>query len=267
MQPSPAQVVSDLLKSHRSIRSFKDTPLDPATVEEVLSDAIAGTSSSGNLNTYSFVLTRDAERRKHLCKLHESQEMIEEAPLLITFCADTFRTREWFRQREARDNFNHFFGFMVSAFDAILVSQSAALGFESRGLGICYLGTTLNSCPEIADYLELPDTCIPVTSFVVGWPNETPVRRDRLPLAAYIHEETYKRQTPADIDSIYADREVKGWARYRAMGGEIAAEMERLGIRNLPQFYSSELKYSPDVLRKDGARLLELLAEKHFLER
>ena len=90
MQSSPAPAISDLFKSHRSIRRFKDTPLDPAIVEEVLSDAIAGTSSSGNLNTYSFVLTRDAERRKHLCKLHESQEMIEEAPLLITFCADTF---------------------------------------------------------------------------------------------------------------------------------------------------------------------------------
>lgn len=256
--------LSALLNHHRSIRSYKPDPIDPALVQEVCGEAIAGASSSGNLNSVSIVLTRDPERKRKLYELHFEQEMVLEAPLVVTFCADWFRTREWLRRRGARDNFNNLIGYHVAAFDAMIVAQNVCLGFEARGLGICYMGTTLHSMGEIAAFLDLPDTCLPVTTIVVGYPNEDPAKRDRLPLAAFLHDETYRRPTDAELEATYTQREVRGWARYMAYP-ELKAKIEALGITSLAQFYTSTAKYDPDVFREDSAKLRALLESKHFL--
>ena len=190
--------LSQLLNHHRSIRRYKPDPIDPAVVDAVCADAIAGASSSGNLNSVSIVLTRDPERKRSLYDLHFEQPMVLQAPLVVTFCADWFRTREWLRKRGARDNFNNFIGYHVAAFDAIIVAQNASLGFQAHGLGICYMGTTLHSMEAIAAMLELPDTCVPVTTIVVGHPDEDPPKRDRLPIASLIHEERYR--SPSDTE-------------------------------------------------------------------
>jgi nitroreductase len=256
--------VSQLLKRHRSIRSYKPDPIDPALVEQVCGDAIAGGSSSGNLNSVTIVLTRDAVRKRRLYELHFEQDFVLQAPLVVTFCADWFRTREWLKKRGARDNFNNLLGYHVAAFDAMIVAQNACLGFEAHGIGICYMGTTLHSMGEIADYLELPDTCVPVTTIVAGWPAEDPPKRDRLPLSAFLHDEKYQQPTDAELEAIYEQREIRGWARYMAYP-ELKARIEEMGITSLAQFYTSKAKYDPDVFRKDSAKLRALLESKHFL--
>jgi nitroreductase len=255
---------SQLLNRHRSIRSYKPDPIDPALVEQVCGDAIAGGSSSGNLNSVSIVLTRDAERKRKLYELHFEQPMVLQAPLVVTFCADWFRTREWLRKRGARDNFNNLLGYHVAAFDAMIVAQNVCLGFQAHGLGICYMGTTLHSMAEIADFLDLPDTCVPVTTIVAGWPDEDPAKRDRLPLSAFLHDEKYQRPSDAELEAIYEQREVRGWARYMAEP-ELKARVEAIGITSLAQFYTSKAKYDPDVFREDSAKLRALLEAKHFL--
>jgi nitroreductase len=256
--------LTGLLHHHRSIRHYKPDAIPPELIEQVCGDAIAGSSSSGNLNAVSMVLTRDPERKRRLYTLHFEQPMVLEAPLVITFCADWFRTREWLRRRGARDNFNNLIGYHVAAFDAIILAQSVCLGFQAQGLGICYMGTTLHSMGDIATFLELPDTCLPVTSIVVGYPAEDPSKRDRLPVDAFLHEEKYRRPNASELDAIYAQREVKGWQRYMSHP-ELKAKIEALGLTSLAQFYTSVAKYDPDAFRKDSDSLRALLEAKHFL--
>ncbi|MFN8992586.1 MAG: nitroreductase family protein, partial [Pseudomonadota bacterium] len=105
-----AAALTPLLLGHRSIRQYKPDPVDPALVEAVLGEAIAGGSSSGNLNSVSVVLTREPARREALYELHSRQDMVRQAPLVITFCADFFRTRQWLALRGARDNFDNLVG-------------------------------------------------------------------------------------------------------------------------------------------------------------
>src|SRR5579862_1151317 len=256
--------LSCLLNQHRSIRRYKPDPIDPTLVEQICGDAIAGASSSGNLNSVSLVLTRDPERKRKLYELHFGQPMVLEAPLAITFCADWFRTRQWLQRRGARDNFNNLIGYHVAAFDAMIVAQNVSLGFEAHGIGICYMGTTLHSMGAIADFLELPDTCLPVTTIVAGYPDENPPKRDRLPMSALIHREKYERRSDEELLASYADREMKGWDRYMAIP-ELKQMAEERGITSLAQFYTSEIKYDPDVFEVDSARLQALLKAKHFL--
>ena len=190
--------------------------------------------------------------------------MVLEAPLVVTFCADWFRTREWLRRRDARDNFDNFIGYNVAAFDAMIVAQNAVLGFQAHGLGICYMGTTLFSMGEIADFLELPDTCLPVTTIVVGYPAEDPAKRDRLPTSALIHDEVYHVPSDEELDKTYAQREMRGWERYMA-NPELKRLAEERGITTLAQFYTSEIKYDPDAFRELSDQLLRVLESRHFL--
>lgn len=260
-----AEAMSRLMRAHRSIRQYQDRPVDAALIDRVLAEAFTGSSSSGNLNMLSVIRTRDHERKARLCELHFGQAMVLQAPLVLTFCADTFRTRQWLAQRDARLGFGDLISWHVSAIDAVILAQTTALALESHGLGICYMGTTLHSMGAIADYLELPDHCLPVTSLVVGWPAEAPAPRGRLPSAAWIHDERYRRPTPEQIDANYGERERAGWQRYRSMGDEMIRRMEAHGIRSLAQFYTSRIKYDPDVFRVDSDQLRTLLEERGFL--
>jgi len=256
--------ISDLFARHRSIRRYRPDPIDPELIDTVCAEAVLGGSSSGNLNSVSIILTRDPERKRKLYGFHFEQPMILEAPLVMTFCADWHRTREWLKRRGARDNFNNFLGYHVAAYDAMIVAQNVCLGLQARGLGICYMGTTLSVLKELSDFFELPDTCVPVTSIVAGYPAEDPPKRDRLPHAALLHDEQYRKPTPEEIDAIFKEREVKGWERYMSYT-ELKAEIEARGITNLAEFYTSDAKYPPDVFADDSVKIRKLLEEKGFL--
>lgn len=260
-----AEAFSRLMGAHRSIRSFEDRGVDSALVDRVLVEALHGSSSSGNLNMVSVIKTFDVDRKKRLCELHFDQPMVLQAPLVLTFCADSHRTRQWLAQRDARLGFADFISWHVAGYDAIILAQTTALALESHGLGICYMGTTLHSMGAIAEFLECPDNVLPVTSLVVGWPAEQPPQRDRLPGTAWIHEERYRRPTPTDIDAHFAERERRGRERYLSLGPEMAARWAEHGITSLAQFYTSKIKYDPDLFARDAAALEALLRERGFL--
>ncbi len=253
-----------LLNRHRSIRRFAPKPLDPALVQQTLTTALQGSSSSGNLNMISVIKTFDRDRKARLYELHGEQPMVLEAGCVLTFCADSFRTRQWLAQRDARPGFADFVSWHVAAFDAVIVAQSAALLLEAEGLGICYMGTTLFAMRELADFLECPAHCLPVTSLVVGWPAEAPPQRDRLPAAAWIHDERYQRPDGADIDRHFEQRDQRGRDRYLNAAPELAALWQQHGITSLAQFYTSPLKYDPDQLAAFSADLEALLHERGF---
>jgi hypothetical protein len=117
----------------------------------------------------------------------------------------------------------------------------------------------------ISELLKLPENCLPVTSLVVGWPAEAPAKRDRLPPAAWIHDERYVKPDAEAIDRLFGERERRGWERYRAMGEEMARLMDEHGITSLAQFYTSKIKYDPDSFREFSAELRAMLEERGFM--
>lgn len=260
-----AAAFEDLLARHRSIRSFRPDPIDPALVDRLLHQALHGSSSSGNLNMISVIKTTDPTRKARLCELHGGQPMVLEAPLLLTFCADTFRTREWLALRGARPGFADFVSWHTAAFDAMILAQTAALALQSQGLGICYMGTTLFRQREIADFLDMPENVLPVTTLVVGWPAEAPAQRDRLPPAAWIHEERYQRPSAADIEARFAERERRGRQRYMESSPRMAELWQQHGITSLAQYYTSKIKYDPDRFAAFSAEIEALLRERGYL--
>ena len=97
----------DLIISHRSIRKYKSDPIEDETLNRIL-EAASRASSSGNMQTYSIIITKSYEKRKKLWELHYKQDMILQAPVLLTFCADWNRMNKWCRLRDAEPGYDNF---------------------------------------------------------------------------------------------------------------------------------------------------------------
>jgi FMN reductase (NADPH) len=194
------------LFTHRSIRKYKPDPIPIEVLDSVL-NAAARASTTGNMQVYSMVVTSEAQIREQLWEVHFKQNMVLQAPVIITFCADFNRFNKWCELRNAEPGFDNFLSFFTAAIDALLASQNATIEAENQGLGICYLGTTTYNAPEISEILNLPFGVVPVTSLVLGYPDETPPLTDRLPMEAIVHREKYKEFTPDSISEIYSLRE------------------------------------------------------------
>ena len=191
---------------HRSIRSYRPDPVPGGLLREILR---AGTraSTTGNMQVYSIVVTKDPVLKEQLWEAHFRQDMVRQAPVVLTFCADFNRFAKWCEWRKANPGYRNFLSFFTAAIDALLAAQNVALAAEDHGLGICYLGTTTYMAGRIVEVLDLPELVVPVTTLVAGYPAEDPPLTDRLPLEGVVHEETYKDYSREDIDRIYAEKE------------------------------------------------------------
>ncbi len=252
----------ETIRQHRSIRRYKPDPVPDDVLTEVLEAGIRA-SSSGNMQTYSIIVTRDEALRQQLYEPHMKQRMVLEAPVLLTFCADFHRMRQWLKLNDAPDNFDNFMSFMIAAIDATLVSQNVALAAESHGLGICYMGSTLANCDEIGRILQLPANVVPVIGFSLGYPDENPALRDRLPLDGIVHYETYRDYTDERITEIYAERNVKGWKRYMS-APRLRKLIEESGVENLAQVYTA-VKYTRQSHQEFSQTVLDYLVEQDFM--
>jgi nitroreductase len=254
--------IIEAIHQHRSIRRYRPEPVPEDVLQAILAAGVRA-SSSGNMQTYSIIVTRDRALREQLYGPHMEQDMVLDAPILLTFCADFHRMRHWLRLSDAPDNFDNFMSFMIGAIDATLVSQNVALAAEAKGLGICYLGSTLANCDEIGRILCLPPNVVPVVGFSLGYPDEDPAPRDRLPLAGLVHEETYQDYSDERIREVYHEREVKGWERYMSFP-ELRQLIVESGVENLAQVYTA-VKYTRQSHHAFSQRVLRYLTEQEFM--
>lgn len=244
----------DVILNHRSIRKYKNQDIPEDLLNGIFNAGVRA-STTGNMQVYSIVVTRDREMRNKLAPFHFNQPMVTKAPVVLTFCADFNRFDRWCRQRHAEPGYNNFLSFMTAAIDALLVAQNVCLAAESKGLGICYLGTTTYMADKIIDLLELPKGVVPVTTVTLGYPDEDPALADRLPLDAVVHEEQYRDYTPEEIDRIYAEKEQME---------ENKGFVKENGKENLAQVYT-DVRYKKSDNEYFSEVLLGVLKRQGFM--
>jgi len=195
------------LLTRRSIRKYDaERDVSEQLLGRLLSEA-ARTQTMGNLQLYSVVVSRSKEMKERLAPAHFNQPMVKEAPVVLTICADFNRTSQWALCRKAEPGYDNFLSFQNAAIDALLYTQTLCNLMDEEGLGYCYLGTTLYMPQQIIDVLHLPRLVMPVATLTVGWPAEEPEQSDRLPVEAFVHQETYNDYTPDAIDTYYTPKE------------------------------------------------------------
>ena len=149
----------------------------------------ARTSTCGNMQLYSIVITQDKDMKAKLLPAHFGQPMVSSAAAVVTVCADINRINKWCTQRNADAGFDNMQTLIWSTIDATIVTQNIALAAEEEGLGVCYLGTTTYNPEQLVDILHLPKGVFPITTLTIGHPAAQLPLTDRLPVEAVVHHE------------------------------------------------------------------------------
>lgn len=193
-------------QDRRTIRQYTAQDIAEQDLNRML-ELAARASNTGNMQTYSVVVTRDAAQKAALAPAHFNQPMVMQAPVVLTFCADYNRFCHWCDQRQAKHGYDNFQSFVGAAIDTCLFAQTFANIAEQEGLGLCYIGTTTYNAADIIRVLQLPKRVVPVCTITLGYPADMPELQDRLPVSAIVHQETYKDYSADDINRIYAEKE------------------------------------------------------------
>lgn len=166
----------DLVKTRRSVRLYRTTPLEDEKLRAVL-EAAAAAPSAGNLQAYSIVVVRDQARRARLAEAALGQDFLAQAPVVLVFCARPDISSARYRRRGAE---------LYCVQDATIACTFAHLAAHALGLGSVWIGAFDEAA--VQQTLGLPEHWRPVAMLPVGYPAESPPPTPRRPLQQTVIE-------------------------------------------------------------------------------
>lgn len=188
--------VMEAIKTRRSIRKYKTTPVDDEAIEQVL-EAARWAPSWKNNQCWRFIVVRDsnikAELANTLIKVERagtlvdnpSVEAIRNAPVVIVVCAQLGKSG-YNRGEIATDKGEWYM------FDVALAVQNLMLTAHSHGLGTIPVG--LFDAKKAASILGVPDGFCVVVMTPLGYPDQEPEARPRKELSEIVFFDRYGRQ-------------------------------------------------------------------------
>lgn len=169
----------DLLLNHRSIRKYKDNPIDKETIDTIIKCGQMAPTSS-HFQTYTIIEVKDKEKRNILYNISGGQTWLETAPLVLLFCADLHRGKKYFENVNP-DIFSNTELYTIATVDTALAAQKALIAAQSLGLGGVMVGGIRNDVEKVMKTFQLPDLVYPIFALCLGYPDESPEIKPRLP--------------------------------------------------------------------------------------
>ena len=212
--------VIDLLRSHCSIRRFKDQALEEGVLDQLILAGQAASTSS-YIQATSVVRVTDEVARQTLVELAGNQPYIASAAEFLVFCGDFERNHQRIKRNESNDesiDFGWTEQFISTTVDVSLFAQNVVIAAQSQGLGCCYIGGIRNDLDKVTKLLALPKRVYPVFGLCIGVPDQQPALKPRLPLASVLHQDVY---TLTEVEHALIDEydaHVKQYYQIRSKG-------------------------------------------------
>lgn len=182
----------NLQLNHKSIRKFKQEKLSQDIIDTLV-DVARHTATSNFMQSYSIVCLSSAEKKVALSKIC-NQPYVAEASHIFIFVADQYRNQQISQENNQETSVLHNMDrYMIAMTDAILAAQNVNLAAESLGLGTVFLGSILNDNQQVIDLLKLPELTFAVLGLAIGYKDQEPQLKPRLPKEVMFFEENYQR--------------------------------------------------------------------------
>jgi len=180
--------VLQAIKTRRSVRRYKDTPIDDETMRQVLEAAIWAPSWH-NTQCWRIIVVRDDGMKKELAtsipSANRARACVETAPATIVVCAEIGKSGhlggEPFPDK----------GKWWYMFDAALAMHNLVLAAHSLGLGTVYTGWFDNKKAE--EILGVPEGFTVVSLTPLGYPDIAPQPTPRRELSETVFYDKYQR--------------------------------------------------------------------------
>ena len=184
------QTIKTLLE-HRTIRAYKETPVDPAMLDTIFEVGMR-TATSNGMQTSSIIHVTDAHIKEEIATIC-GQKYVASAPVLLIFLVDAFRNDQIAKSKgEVHDSASDLDRFTQGMTDGSLMAQNMVVAAESLGLGTTYLGSILNNIPKLVELLKLPPLTFPIVGLLIGHPNQEPQLKPRMNKTFRVFENHYK---------------------------------------------------------------------------
>ncbi len=180
-----------LLKNHRSIRKFTPEPVSDEMVVAII-EAAGWASTSNFIQAYSVIRVTKEQTRKQIAELAGPQSWVETSPVFLIFCADLKRAENacFHENKKMVPGFTE--QFIIATVDASLAAQNAMIAAESIGLGGVFIGGIRNDPEKVSALLKIPEHVYPVFGMCLGYPDDKPEQKPRLPVDVVLKEERYQ---------------------------------------------------------------------------
>lgn len=174
-----------------SCRVFDDTPIADETLQQILKAGIRA-ASGGNLQPYSIIVVKDAEKRQQLADLCGGQQFMAKAPVNLIFLLDWYKMGRLAKLERAPFTADHsYMHYLIGLEDTICTAQSIETAAWELGVGSVYIGTVNGVARELAEIYNLPQYTYPVVILSMGYPKNELNLRERLPYEMTVFEERY----------------------------------------------------------------------------
>jgi len=176
----------EAIKSRRSIRKYKTTPVDDKTLELVL-EAARWAPSWANTQCSRFIVVRDTKTKSELAntlsKSNPALDAVRNAPAVVVACAEMGKAG-YIKGELVSDKGDWWY-----MFDVALAMQNLVLAAHSLGLGTVYIGWF--DAKKVASILEVPEGYCVVTMTPLGYPDQQPNLKSRKELSEIVSYENY----------------------------------------------------------------------------
>ncbi len=192
----------EAMRSHRSIRKFKEKAVPDDVLETILTSAQCA-ATSNFVQAYTIIRVDDQQNRQAIAKLSGSQQWIIDAPVFLVFLADLNHLEAACRKHGKEMTKGYMEQFIVATVDTALIGQNTLLAAEAMGLGGLFIGAIRNDPRKICDMLNIPEHAYPVFGMCLGYPDDLPPVKPRLPLEGIFKKETYQTDGGDAVLNVY----------------------------------------------------------------
>ena len=184
------------IKTRRSIRKYKSTPVDDKTIELIL-EAARWAPSWHNDQCWRFIVVRDSKIKDKIAdtlvavapdRPNRAAEAIKGAPVAVVACAELGRSG--YSASEPRELVTDKGDWYM--FDVALAMQNLTLAAHSLGLGTVHVGAF--DAGQAASILELPQGFCVVEMAPLGYPDQEPKATIRKELSEIVFYDKYGTQ-------------------------------------------------------------------------
>ncbi|MEE4362286.1 MAG: oxygen-insensitive NADPH nitroreductase [Desulfotignum sp.] len=239
-------LVLECMSAHRSIRKFTDRPVDAELLASLITAAQC-TSTSHHVQAYTIIQVTDPGSRQKIADMAGPQPWVAEAPIFLVFCADLNRLVSACRHHKVNPETGWAEQLLVATVDTALVAQSVMLGAESVGLGGVFIGGIRNDPELVCDLLHIPEHAFPVFGMCLGYPDDDPAPKPRLPLNLVFHQDRFP-ETVSDREMTAYDLAIQAYYEKRA-----PKLRDRTWTRQMADFTGQVIRpHMKPFLRKKG---------------
>lgn len=189
----------ELLRTHRSIRSFKTDPISDEMLDQIVEAAYRGPTSM-NAQEVSLIVVRDPATKARLAELAGGQKWIATAPVFFVVVADFNKTAKGCeiagKVQTAHEDPE---SFLSGTLDCGIAVGELMIAARALGLGTVAIGGIRRDPQAVIDLLKLPKLTFPVCGLCVGHIADDAPQKPRLPITSFRHDDGY------DAASLEAD--------------------------------------------------------------